>query len=75
MSNAYFVVVCFYLVAQLLIKKSPRPRANCSLGTGTVVSVRQVPFPTQALVCPEAVWALAVVLAAVASHEVAQQSR
>ena len=40
-----------------------------------MVNISQEPFAVQALVWSEPVWALAKVLAAVASQEVAQQSR
>jgi hypothetical protein len=56
-------------------KNRPVPRDNCSLGTWTAVNISQVPFAVQSLVWSEPVWALAKVLAAVASQEVAQQSR
>ncbi len=53
------------------INKKKTPSLDCSLGTGTVVNISQVPFAVQSLVWSEPVWALAEVPAAVASQEVA----
>jgi len=71
--TAHFVAVCFYLMALLLIKKRP-PSLELS-ALETKVNVSQVPFAVQSLVWSEPALALAAVLAAVASQEVAQQSR
>lgn len=71
--TAHFVALYFLSGGSSINKKRPPSLELSALETG--VNVSQVPFAVQLWVWSEPVWALAKVLAAVASQEVAQQSR